>query len=51
MEREGLLDKTYHVNGVTIFDRTEKGLEIIFNDFPNKRKVVDLVLNLNGFFS
>ena len=44
MKEKGQYDEKYSVNGETIFDKTKEVLkDTIFNDFPNRGIIADLV--------
>ena len=49
MKEKGQYDEKYSVNGETIFDKTKEVLEdTIFNDFPNRGIIADLVFEIKG---
>lgn len=50
MRHEGQIQSDYTVNGEVVFDKSKKHLQEIFNDFPNKGRLVYLVLLLKRLY-
>ena len=48
MKKEQQCDEKYIVNGYLIFDESKEDLQKIFSDFPNQKKLVDLVVRIKG---
>lgn len=50
MIHEGQMQSNYTVNGEIIFDKSKKELQGIFDDFHNNFLIVNLVLEVKGFY-